>query len=301
MKKSSFTRKKSSQLNKESLGWVFIAPSLILFMIALGYPIFYAIRLSFFHVSLDFSQTFVGFDNFLKAFSDKWFWNTIEKTFTYTFSSVFITVLLGLLISLALNNDWLKVKSIFHMIFLVPWTLSFVVTGSIWRWIMNASYGILNSILRSINLIEENISFFGDPSLAMPSVIFVNVWRSVPFAMVMLYAGLQLVPDDQLEASKVDGANSIQEFWYIVLPNIRGVLAVTTVLLTIWTFIQFDLTQILTLGGGPNHATELMSNYIYTVSFKFYDFGYGSAIAVLMLGIILFMTIIYVRFLEQEI
>lgn len=284
------------------LGWVFVAPSLILFFITLAYPIFYATRMSFFSVSLDFSQTFSGLANFIEAFKDKWFWNSMKNTMIYTFSSVPLTLLFGLLIAVALNSPWLKkCRSIFHLLFLVPWTLSYVVIGTVWRWILNSSYGVVNAILQNLHITTENLSFLGDPSFAMPSVIFVNIWRSVPFAIVMLYAGFQQIPEDQIEASRVDGATPFQTFWYVTLPHLRGVISVTTVLSTIWTFIQFDLTQVLTQGGGPNHATELLSNLIYTTSFKFYEFGYGAAIAVLMLIIVLGMTIIYSRLLEKEI
>ncbi len=283
------------------LGWVFVAPSLILFIITLGYPIYYAIRLSFFEVSLNFSETFVGLDNFITAFKDRWFWNSVKNTFIYTVSSVSITVLVGLLIALALSRPWLRCRAVFHLLFLVPWTLSYVVVGSVWRWILNASYGVINAILQLLHITEANISFLGSSEYALMSVIFVNTWRSIPFAVVMLYAGLQLIPTEQVEASKVDGATSLQTFWFVTLPHLRGVIAVTTVLSTIWTFIQFDLTQVLTLGGGPNHATELLSNLIYKTSFTYYEFGYGAAIAVLMLFIVLGMTILYQRLLEKDI
>lgn len=290
----------SNVFKGEREGWLFIAPSLIVFAIVLGYPILYAIRMSFFEVSLNFDQVFIGFGNFIQAFQDKWFWNSVAKTFIYTISSVSLTMVAGLAIAMALNNDWLKGKSLFHLLFLIPWTLSFVVTGSVWRWLLNASYGVVNALLQQLHIIETNISFFGDPHLAMPSVILVNTWRSIPFAMVMLYAGLQLIPEEQMDASRVDGANAFQAFYYITLPYLQNVISVTMALLTIWTFIQFDLTHVLTNGGGPNHATELLSNLIYKTSFKYYEFGYGSAIAVLMLIIVLVMTMLYVRFLERQ-
>lgn len=294
------SHKFSGLFKGDRLGWVFVAPSLILFAIVLGYPILYAIRLSFYNVSLDFSEKFIGFGNFFRAFNDVWFWNSVEKTFLYTFFCVFIALLIGLLSALALNSYWLKGKAFFHLMILIPWTLSFVVTGAVWRWLLNSSYGVVNAILQDLGIITSNISFLGSQNLALPSVIFVNIWRNIPFAMVMLYAGLQLIPEEQVEAAKVDGANSMQVFWFVTIPSLRGVIAVTSVLLTIWTFVQFDLTQVLTQGGGPNHATELLSNLIYRISFKFYDFGYGSAIAVLMLLIVLVLTIIYVKFLEVK-
>ncbi len=284
----------------ERMGWIFVAPSLILFIITLGYPILYAIKLSFFDVALDYSEKFVGLKNFRNMLNDKWFWNSLKITLIYTFSSVSLTLLIGLAIATALNARWLKFRKLFHMLFLVPWTLSYVVIGTLWRWILNSSYGVINAILQSLQLTTQNISFLGDPKYALPMVIFVNVWRNVPFTIVMLYAGLQLVPQDQIEASLVDGATGFQSYIHVTLPHLSGVISTTTILNIIWTFIQFDLTQVLTQGGGPNHATELLSNLIYATSFKYYEFGNGAAISVLMLIIVLLLTIVYSKLLDKQ-
>ncbi len=284
----------------ERLGWLFVLPSLILFMITLGYPILYAIKLSFFDVALDYSEKFVGLNNFANILKDKWFWNSLKITLIYTFFSVSLTLLIGLAIATALNAPWLKFRKGFHMLFLVPWTLSYVVIGTLWRWILNSSYGVVNAILQALNLTSQNVSFLGNPQYALPMVIFVNVWRNVPFTIVMLYAGLQLVPSDQIEASLVDGASKLQSYIHVTLPHLSGVISTTTILNIIWTFIQFDLTQVLTQGGGPNHATELLSNLIYATSFKYYEFGNGAAISVLMLIIVLLLTIVYSRLLDRQ-
>ncbi|MEA4907075.1 MAG: sugar ABC transporter permease [Chloroflexi bacterium] len=282
------------------LGWAFIFPALLLFTLVLAFPIVYAIRMSFFDIALDFSQTFIGLGNFVTALQDKFFWGSVKITSIYMFSSVILSLVLGMIVALILNMPWIKGKRVLNLLFLVPWTISYVVTGAAWKWVLNAQYGVLNVILRDLGLISANISFFGDPDLALPAVIFVNVWRSMPFAMVMINAGLQSLPVDQVEAARVDGATAWQVFLHITLPNLRNVISVATVLLAIWTFVQFDMTQVLTNGGGPNHATELLSNLIYRVSFNYYQFGYGSAIAVLMLIIVLILTIIYTRILDRS-
>jgi multiple sugar transport system permease protein len=254
--------------------------------------------MSFFNVSLDFTQTFVGIQNYSNEFKDPYFGNSIEITFIYTISSVLISLIFGMIVALILNANWIKGKHILNLIFLIPWTISFVVTATTWKWILNAQYGIFNVIFRELGLITANISFFGSPDLALPAVIFVNVWRNMPFAVVMISAGLLSIPEDQLEAALVDGASPLRVFQYVKLPNLRNVLSVTTVLLTIWNFVQFDLTKVLT-DGGPNHATELMSNLIYRVSFNYYQFGYGSAIAVLMLIIVLILTVVYRQVIDH--
>jgi multiple sugar transport system permease protein len=282
------------------LGWMFVLPALLLLIIVLIFPIVYAIRLSFFKVSLDFSQTFIGIKNFTDAFKDPYFVNSVKITFIYTIASVLISLFIGMIVALILNTNWIKGTRLLNLIFLIPWTISYVATGATWKWILNAQYGVFNVLLRQLGLITANISFFGSLDLALPAVIFVNVWKNMPFAVVMILAGLQSIPEDQVEAALVDGASAFQVFMNIKLPNLRNVLSVTTVLLTIWIFVQFDLTQVLTDGGGPGHATELLSNLIYRVSFNYYQFGYGSAIAVLMLIIVLILTVVYMQVLDHE-
>ncbi len=284
----------------DRLGWAFVLPALLLFTVVLAFPIVYAIRMSFFDVSLDFNLTFVGLKNFSDALKDPYFWNSVKITFLYAFFSVLISLVLGMIVGSILNLSWIRGGRILSLLFLIPWTISYVVTGAAWKWILNAQYGVLNVLLRDLGLISANISFLGSLGLALPAVIFVNVWRSMPFAVVMISAGLQSIPQDQTEAARVDGASAFKVFQHVTLPNLRNVISVTTVLLTIWTFVQFDLTQVLTAGGGPNHATELLSNLIYRVSFNYYQFGYGSAIAVLMLVIVLVLTVIYMRVLDRK-
>ncbi|GAB4547335.1 MAG: sugar ABC transporter permease [Anaerolineae bacterium] len=285
---------------REHQGYLFVLPALILFLLVLAFPIGYAIYLSFFKVNPDFSLEFIGWQNFVDALQDEYFWNAFKNTFIYTAISVTLHLLIGMGLALALNNTWFKGRKLLRVLFLIPWTISFVVTAVTWQWLLNAQYGLLNAILRHFGLISANITWLGSATLAMPSAIAVNVWRGYPFAMVMIYAGLQLIPEDQYEAALVDGASRLQLFRYITLPNLRGTIVTTTVLDMIWVFTQFDLIQVLT-AGGPARKTELLTNLIYRVSFSFYDFGAGSAIATIMLVVVLVMSLIYVRALEARV
>jgi len=286
-------------LKKDREGYLYIAPALILFGLVLAYPIGHAIYLSFYKVNPDFSMSFVGFNNFLDALNNKHFWNATKNTFIYTFSSVFLHFVIGITLAMLLNSKWLRGRLLLRITFLIPWTISFVVTSVTWRWILNADYGILNAFLTQSGFLERNFPWLSTINTAMPAAILVNVWRGYPYMMVMIYAGLQLVPRDQLEAAVVDGASNFQLFRYITLPNISGVILVASVLDFIWVFRQFDLIQVLT-AGGPGRSTELLSNLIYQVSFHFYHFGEGSAIATLMLIIILGLSIIYIRLLNSR-
>ena len=283
----------------ERVGLLFVAPALFVFLVVLSFPIGYAGYLSFFKVKPDFTLVFSGFTNFSKILDDPDFWNALKNTAIYTFGSVLLHLLIGLSLALALNSSWLKGRLFFRIAFFIPWSISFVVTAVTWRWVLNAQYGILNAFLRSVGVLSENVSWLGSAELALPTAILVNAWRGFPFVMVMIYAGLQAIPREPYEAAMVDGASPIQLFRYITLPSLRGVIMVATVLDTIWVFIQFELIQVLT-AGGPGRATELLTNLIYRESFTFYDFGIGSAMAMLTLLVVLCFSLVYVRLLGRE-
>ena len=283
----------------ERQGLLFVAPSLMLFALVLGFPMVEAVRLAFYKVQADFSLSYAGLANFEVALASRHFWNALANTLMYTASSVVLHLLAGVLLALTLNNPLVRGRLAFRIAFLLPWTLSFVVTGVTWRWIFNAEYGVLNAWLRQIGVLSQNVSWLGNDMLAMPAAVLVNVWRGYPFIMVMAYAGLQTIPREQLEASWVDGASRWATFRYVTLPNLRPVLVVATVLDFIWMFVQFDLIQVLTQ-GGPGRATELLSNLIYREAFAHYDFGMGSALATLMLAIVLALSVGYVRLVDRE-
>lgn len=280
-------------------GLLFVAPALVVFLVVLSFPIGYAGYLSFFKVKPDFSLVFNGLANFGRILDDPHFWNALKNTAIYTAGSVALHLLIGLFLALALNNPWLKGRLLFRIAFFIPWSISFVVTAVTWRWVLNAQFGILNAFLRCIGVLNENVSWLGSAELALPTAILINAWRGFPFVMVMIYAGLQAIPREPYEAAMVDGASKIQIFRYITLPSLRGVIMVATVLDTIWVFIQFELIQVLT-AGGPGRATELLTNLIYRESFTFYDFGTGSAMAMLTLLVVLCFSLVYVRLLGRD-
>jgi multiple sugar transport system permease protein len=283
----------------ERAGLLFVAPALFVFLVVLSFPIGYAGYLSFFKVKPDFTLVFNGITNFSRILDDPNFWNALKNTVIYTSGSVLLHLLIGLFLALALNSPWLKGRLLFRIAFFIPWSISFVVTAVTWRWVLNAQYGILNAFLRSVGVLSENVSWLGSAELALPTAILVNAWRGFPFVMVMIYAGLQAIPKEPYEAAMVDGASKFQLFRYITLPSLRGVIMVATVLDTIWVFIQFELIQVLT-AGGPGRATELLTNLIYRESFTFYDFGIGSAMAMLTLLVVLCFSLVYVRLLGRE-
>lgn len=280
-------------------GLLFVAPSLLLFAGVLAFPIGYAIYLAFFDVRADFSLRFVGLANFQTAVQQASFWNAVANTLVYAFGSVALHLVIGFGLALLLNLPWLRGRLLFRIAFLIPWTISFVVTSVTWRWLLNAEFGVLNWFLQLAGVVTQGVSWLGTTETALPTAILVNVWRGYPFVMVMLYAGLQLVPADLREAAVVDGASSLQVFRHVTLPSLRAIIAMTTVLDFIWVFIQFDLIKVLT-AGGPARDTEMLSNLIYRTAFDQFDFGAASALATLMLAIVLGLSLVYVRLVDVK-
>jgi multiple sugar transport system permease protein len=176
---------------------------------------------------------------------------------------------------------------------LVPWLIPGVVTALMWRFMFAADVGIINSILRSIGLIDNNILFLADPSVSMMSVIFVNLWRATPFWFLMITAALQSKPIDQIEAATIEGARYPSLLRHVLLPHLSPVIATTGVLTTIWTLNYFDLIWVMTR-GGPLDSTSTLPIYTFRLAFEFNDFGRSAALAVVSLILVSIMCIPYI-------
>jgi multiple sugar transport system permease protein len=286
------------KLIRKNEGYLFIFPALMVITTVLLYPLLHAFALSFFRFDIRLSSTFVGIENYIEILKDRTFWTAFKNTIVFTAGSVTGHLVFGMIIALVLNEE-LFGKSIWRIIMLIPWMLSGVVTGVIWRWIFNSQYGLVNEFLLQTGLITKSINWLSTESLAMPTVILTNIWRGTPFVMLMLLAGLQSIPKQAFEAAEVDGANRRQVFAHVIIPQLKFIIIIATVLDTIWNFKFFDLVQIMTF-GGPGRSTEVLSTLIYKNSFKFYRFGYSSAIAMFMFIVLIILASLYMRTLENN-
>ncbi|HHY47197.1 MAG TPA: sugar ABC transporter permease [Firmicutes bacterium] len=156
-----------------------------------------------------------------------------------------------------------------------------------------------NAVLVKLNLVRDSLPWLADVRLSQTSIVLAYAWQCVPFAMIMLYAGLQTIPQEQYEAARIDGATGIQVFRYVTIPNLRHVILVTSLMDFIWAFRAFDLVKIMT-DGGPMRLTELLSILVYRTTFQYYEFGYASAIAILMLLVVLTFSLVYTRIVMPE-
>lgn len=276
-------------------GILFVAPALLVLAAILGYPIVQSILLALQRVQLSGGavvQSWVGFDNFVRLASDPVFWKAAANTAYFSVVEVVLTLVLSLGIALLLNHPFGK-SGLFRILLIVPWAIAPVANAVLWKWILNANYGILNGLLKSLGLIDHYRVWLGTPFSALNFLLLVDVWKSVPFVALLMLAGLQRAPKALYRAAYMDGAGPWQSFWHVTLPTMRGVIAIAVVLQTIWSLRVFDLVFVLTR-GGPADGTTLLNFLAYRVTFNFLDFGYGSAIANVIFALTFILATLYV-------
>jgi multiple sugar transport system permease protein len=280
---------------------VWLVPLAALLLATYVYPAIDVIRYSFTNATLlapTFDYTLASYEAVTR---NPDLAGILRVTFIFVAASVLLQLILGLLVAMALHRG---VKRGLHgvtavrVIVLASWIVPGVAGGIVWQLMFNeASYGFLNAILRAVAL--PPVAWLSDPDLAIWSAVLANVWRGTAFSMILLYAGLMVIPASLYEAAEVDGANALQQFWYITLPQLRPILLINIILISIFTLNTFDLILPLT-GGGPGRGTEVLALYAYNTVFRNFDLSNGAVLAVLLLAISIAFTLFYVRLLPEE-
>jgi len=285
------------KINNAIRGYLFIIPAILFLFMTTLYPILLVVRISFLENYFVMEEPhFIGLQNYLEVLKDKVFWISLMNTVIFTGSSVVMHLSIGLALALLLNQRISsKVRNIFRGMLLFPWLIPSAVAASIWV-LLYQPLGMLNASLMQLGVIKTCKMWLGNPSLAMLSIIVVNVWWGFPLYMVTSLAGLQTIPNDIYEASALDGASTVQKFWYITIPGLRGVLLTMAIFDIIWTFKHFDLIFLMT-GGGPLFATEILGTYTYTSAFKSFRFSHAAASGIIMLLISLAGGALYLKLL----
>lgn len=286
--------------NPTLLAAVLLLPVLILVLGVLLYPILNTFWLSFTDLKLSApkSGVFVGLKNYIEAFGDTEFRAALGRTLLFAVSTVPVETILGLLVALVLHQKFVG-RGFVRGLILLPWALPYVVNGAMWKWIFNANYGALNALLLQSGLIDNYQIWLGNPKTAFLLVTIANIWKETPVAAILIHAALQGIPEELYEAAWVDGAGSFRRFLHITLPILRPVIAVTMVVKTVWALKEFDLIYVIT-GGGPANATNLATFYTYLTTFKFLNFGYGSALAFIIVIAALVVALFYVRIVSTN-
>ena len=278
-----------------------IAPSLLLILGVMAYPLAYTTFLSFHTRILSrpaLGTRFVGLANYVQAIHDPLFRQVFGQTLYFVFASLFIEMVVGLGLALVLHRQFLG-RNVVRGLILLPWMLSPVVAAFSWAWLLNDAYGLINYVLVKVGLLQASRAWLGTVGTAMSVVILVDVWREVPFVTVVLLAGLQSIPSEVREAARVDGASASRAFWHVTLPLLKPSILVALLMRTMMAVRLFELVFIMTK-GGPASSTEVLATYTYREAFLGFNMGYASCLAVIILMVSLTISLVYIRTMYSE-
>ncbi|AZP92511.1 ABC transporter permease [Enterococcus mundtii] len=284
------TKSASLKLKRKNtlIAWSFIAPNFIGFLIFTLVPVVFSLILAFMKWDSFSTPEFVGLQNFTRMLSDDTFWISLKNTFLYTISVVPLTLICSLGLAILLNQ---KIKGVkfFRTAFFFPYVTSLVAIAVVWSMLFHPTMGPINQFLRVV--IENPPGWLSSSDWALTAIIIVSVWRGMGYYMILYLAGLQGISKELYEAAAMDGANKWKQFSHITVPELRPTTFFVTIMLVINCFKIFDLVQVMT-DGGPGRATNVLVYQVYSEAFVKFNFGYASAIAMVLFVIVLVITVI---------
>lgn len=292
--------KLSLQIKRKLQPYLYIAPVMILLLLAFGYPLIKSIVMSFqdYKLSRLDKVSWNNFKNYIAMFTDKNFLLLLKNSVIYVVVAVICQFLLGLGLALGLNGKF-RGRGVYQSIVFLPWAFSAFVVGLLFRWSFNGEYGVVNDVLMKLGIIKDKISWLGTPGLSLAVVIMAMIWIGIPFFGINILAALQSVPEDIYEAADMDGCGTFRKFFTLTLPYIKPTIIMTILLRTIWIFNSFDLVVIVTEGGPANYSQTLPS-YMYTQAFSSYDFGLAGAFGVLLMVILTLYALIFLKITQYD-
>ena len=281
------------------IGWLLVAPSLLIILGITFQPIISTLYLSLFKApqGVNAARTFIGLGNYIDILKDEVFWQTISRTLYFMVISVGLELILGLAIAQLISAHppgWQFLRASL----IIPWAVPTIVNGAMWRWIYNADYGALNALLQQIGIIKHYVPWLINPRTAMNLVIIADIWHSVPFIALILQAAIATLPIELEEAAAVDGANAWQRFFLVRLPLLRYAILVALVIRSVEAFRVFDIIYVITQ-GGPAFGTVTISFLTYLETFSYGNLGRGSALAFLISLITLLVAFVYIKLLYR--
>lgn len=280
------------QRRQNRLGWIFLAPTLILLGLIGIYPLLRTLWMSLTDLRMASGREpqFVGLANYADLLARRPFWEAVQNTVFFTVVSVSFELVFGLVIALILHSSF-RGRGIIRAAVLVPWALPTVVSARMWNYMLVDTYGVINDIFYTrLGLLPHKFAYLAEPPFAMLSVIAVDVWKTTPFVVLLLLAGLQLIPKQLYESASVDGANRWQQFWRVTLPMLRPTLLVVLIFRTLDALRVFDAIWVLTRG---QLGTESLATYAFRQMIDFRKLGYGSAASVTIFALIAAFIAVY--------
>src|SRR5215510_7627822 len=280
------------------MGFLFVAPIVLLVLALVAYPFCYAVYLSLTRKYVGMPPVFVGLENYIRLTYDGFFQRAVINSFVFTFASVAIKTVLGMGMALVLTSK-IRFRSFWTGVLLIPWVAPTVVSALNFLWIYDGSLGVLNYLLVKVfRVLPQGVGWLSEPNTAMASVIAVNVWRGFPFFGISFLAGMKAIPVELYEAAAVDGANTLQRFRHVTLPGLKNIVIIVVLLSTIWTFNDFGIVYILTK-GGPGGATQVLPVLTYETAFGAQRLGEAIAVALYMLPALAFVIIVLARHMRR--
>jgi trehalose/maltose transport system permease protein len=286
--------------SSQRLALAFLLPSFFFVSLFSLYPIVESFRLSFYRLILTLpwlGQKMVGWENYTDLWTDPVAWQSLKTTLIFVAVTIPLELILGLGIALIMNEAF-RGRGLLRAVVLIPWAIPTVVSSQMWRFIFNDRYGLFNFVLFGDDT-SQYLAPLADPYFALVAIMIAEIWKTTPFAALILLAGLQTIPDDLYEAASIDGATVWQKFRYVTLPLVTPALLLALLFRTIDALRVFDLVFVMTQ-GGPADATNVLQFYGYKKTFAEGMIGYGSAIAVVVFLISLSLAIAYLRLLKAS-
>jgi ABC-type sugar transport system permease subunit len=298
-------RHRQREMSPGKLALAMNAPSLLIIFLVLAYPIYYAGYLSFHRVGIGQMRKgefpFYGLENYARVFTDPLFLLSLENTFVFTAITVTAEIVLAVLIALLINQQGIWTSRVTRLLILLPYAIPPIANGLIWSFIYSFQFGFLNRILFTLGIIDQPINWAGNPDTALYAITVPYIWRTLPFAILLVHAALQGINKELYEAAAVDGASAWHRFWYITLPLLRPIIVVILVLRTSFAFAVFEEILAITQ-GGPGDATWVAAWYSYKVAFAPpFNIGAGAASAYVLAMIVSLLAIVYVTFIYRRI
>ncbi len=289
--------KKLTKTNKRLSGF-YIVPAMAVLVLCLIIPLIYTVYCSLYELDYLVKGDFLGLGNYISLFKGPDVLTSLKLTFGITIVSTALSVILGLVLALWIDRKTGLFAYLIEMLGLIPWVISMVVAGLLWRWLFNGDLGLFNMVLKALNL--DPIYVIQNKTSAIIALVFVLVWRLVGYAMIMILAGLKGLDTSLLEAAKVDGASPLQLLFYIKLPLIKTSMLLSTIVLTVSNFTNNTVPKVLT-GGGPNDSTNVITLLQYNLGFRYYQFGTSAALSVLIMLITSLIIVLYIKVSDYKI
>lgn len=290
-------KNKKGKLHRSVIPFLFICPVIVMNLIFFCLPFLQSLAMSFFEWPLLGEKTFVGLGNYQTLLADDQFRASLLFTMKYTLFVTPALFLMAFILALLIDGKF-KGVTLFRTIYFSPVVISMTSCSLIWLWIYNDLYGILNYILQKLHIIDEAILWMGSEKTSLPAIVFMITWKMAGFSMLIILAAFQSVDTEVYESAAIDGASKARQFFHITLPIIRPQVGLALIMSVIGSVLAFEQFLIMTK-GGPTETTTTLVHYIYNTSFKYYNFGYGSAMTIVLLMIMLALSFAQMRLLKD--